>query len=324
MQAVRLAAALGVFLGSFSCAAVPPVPLRLAMPFWPASDLAYLARDLGYYDPGRVELVETHWPLEVARAYRHGAVDVAPLPLEEALYLGAADPGQRIVLAVDFSLGGDAVVARAGITSPAALRGRTVAVEPSPLGAHMLAAFLARSGLTRKDVTVLLIDFEEHLEAMRSGRTDAVITFEPARGELLREGGHELFSSRETPGQIADVLVSHDETLNERFDDVVYLLEGWLRAVAYFRAQPLDAARRMSRRAGVGGAYRSPEEVLQALEGIDLLGLEENLRLLPDASSPLWTAARRVGALLLEQGVPARDRAPERLADVRPLLQVRP
>jgi hypothetical protein len=123
---------------------------------------------------------------------------------------------------------------------------------------------------------------------------------------------------------MADVLVVHDETLNERYDDVVYLIEGWLRAVAYFRAQPLDAARRMSRRPGLGGAYRSPKEVLQALQGIEVLGLEENRRLLPDPESPLWTAARTVGALLQAQGVPARDRTPERLADLRPLRQVRP
>ena len=324
MRPVRVLPVLGILVGCLSCGAMPAAPLRLAMPFWPAYDLAYLARDLGYYDPRRVELVETHYPLQVSRAYRYGAVDVAPLALEEALYFGAADPGQRIVLAIDFSTGGDAVVARPGITSPQEVRGRSIAVEPTPLGAHMLARYLDHAGLTRRDVTVLLVDLEDHLEYFRDGRADVLITFEPVRGELIKLGGVEVFSSRQTPGAMADVLVVHDDTLNERLGDVVYLVEGWLRAVAYFRARPEDAARRMAGRPGLGRTYRSPAEVLQALAGVELLGVEENRSQLPDPDSSLWRAARSVGALLDQHGVPARLRHPERLADLRPLERVRP
>jgi NitT/TauT family transport system substrate-binding protein len=251
-------------------------------------------------------------------------VDVAPLSLDDALHLAASDPGQRVVMAIDFSSGGDAVVARPDITGPEQVRGRSLAVEPTPLGAHMLARFLEHAGLTRRDVTVLLVDFDEHLQYFRDGRADAVITFEPVRGQLLREGGVELFSSRQAPGAMADVLVVRDTTLAERLDDGVYLMEGWLRALAHLRAQPEDAARRIARRPGPGRTPRSPAEVLQALEGMELLGLEENRRQLADAGSPLWTAARTVGALLDSQGVPARLRDPEGLADLRPLSRVRP
>jgi len=301
VRCLRLAATLtAVCLLAISCVQQPKRPLRVALPFWPAYELAYLARDLGYYDARRVELIDTRPPLDSQRAYRHGIVDLAPMPLDEVVTLASHDPGERIVLVIDFSLGGDAVVAHADVTRAADLKGRRIAVEPTALGALMLARVLAQAHLTRDDVTVLLIDFEDQLEAFHTRRADAVITYEPLRSALLDRGARELFSSAQIPEEVADVLVAPAALVEERAADVGHVVDGWLRALEYFERQREDAARRIATRPGVTPVPRSAVQVLASLDGLRLVGRDQNARLLGDPQERLARAAVRVASALLD------------------------
>jgi NitT/TauT family transport system substrate-binding protein len=295
----------------------PQRPVRLALPFWPAYELAWLARDLGYYDPRRVELIETHPPLDVERAYRQGIVDLAPLPLNEVLAIASHDPEQRVVLVIDFSNGGDAVVAHADVTRAADLKGRSIAVEPSTLGALLLTRFLEHAGLTRNDVTVLLIELDEHIDAFRSGRADAVITSEPIRTTLLQSGARDVFNSSQMPLEIADVLAGSAGLIAQRRDDVAHIVDGWLRALEELERRRDDAAARIARRHGVTPLPRSTAQVLSALEGVTLVGRARNVHLLGDQQSDLTRAAARATTTL--RALRVIDRPPDlaRLFDAR-------
>ena len=50
---------------------------------------------------------------------------------------------------------------------------------------------------------------DEGAQAFRRGEVEAVITYEPDLGKLLREkGAHLVFTSREIPGEIVDVMAT--------------------------------------------------------------------------------------------------------------------
>lgn len=184
----------------------PPEVLRIGTNVWTGYEPLHAARAGGRVD-GRIEVVELVTANQVMRAFRYGEIDAAAITLDEALRLTRGHRDVEIVAVVDVSAGADAVVARAGIESLAALRGRRVGVEATSVGGYLLGRALTLGGLGRADITEVLLAQGEHLAAWRAGTIDAAVTFEPGLSVLRAEGAQVLLSSHELPGEIVDVLV---------------------------------------------------------------------------------------------------------------------
>lgn len=308
MRSLGRALTLLVVTAQLGCVEPPSRPLRVGVVLWPAYELFFLAEAEGFYEGADLALVSFRSPAEAVRAYRSGLLDAAPLTLEYALHLEAEDPGHSVILVLDESIGGDAVIAQPGFRQASDLRGHRVAVEASALGAYFLRRFLELSELDAESVELVSADYAHQEELFRSGGADAVITFEPVRSRLLALGGNEVFSSLQVPGEILDVLVAPDRILEERPEPLLSLVAGWFRAREVLGARPLEAARVMAPREGL-----SAEEFLLALEGARLLGLEENLRLLASPDPELASAVRRLSDRLVAYGMVTATVPPEDL-----------
>ncbi len=124
------------------CERGPAPPLRVGSNVWPGYETLYLARSLGIFASTPIKLVELPSVTEVTHAFRNGGLEVAALTLDEALALLQQDTSLRVILVVDVSNGGDAVLARPEITSLAQLKNRRIGVENSAVGAIMLDGLL--------------------------------------------------------------------------------------------------------------------------------------------------------------------------------------
>jgi NitT/TauT family transport system substrate-binding protein len=168
----------------------------------------------------------------------------------------------------------------------------------------MLERALEAGGLSLKDVTVVNRLPEEGERDFVRGAVDAVVTYEPALGRILRTPGANLiFSSRDIPGEIVDVLVMRHAVLNRRGDEARRILQAWFRAVAHFHAHPDESAALMAKRIHVG-----PEDLLAGFRGVHIPDLEENRRLLGSPGTPgsLHEVAARLGAFLRDHGLAKR------------------
>jgi NitT/TauT family transport system substrate-binding protein len=259
-----------------SCSNGPaPPPLRVGLLVWPGYELFFLARDQGLYPDGEIQLVSFRSPAEAVRAYRAGLLDGVALTLEYAIQIESEDPGQAVVLVIDTSDGGDSLLARKGIDSLADLRGRRIGVEASALGVFFSRRVLEKAGLTESDVHLVPIDVGDQERAFLSGEVDALATFEPTRSRLLAEGAHELFNSRDLPGQILDVLLVPDELVHRRTHALTLLTRGWFAARARLSRDPPAAAAAMAPREKL-----TPSAFLEALKGLELTSQAENRDLL--------------------------------------------
>ncbi|MEQ8231845.1 MAG: ABC transporter substrate-binding protein, partial [Gammaproteobacteria bacterium] len=220
-------------------------------------------------------LTELHSATEVMRAYRNGAIDIAALTLDEALVLASEGPDVAVFLVVDLSAGGDALVARADIATPAALAGRRIGLESSALGAYMLSRVYDRSELAPGAAEIVEIAYGDHARAFRRGEVDAVITFDPVRAELVAGGARELFSSREIPGEIVDVLLARPSYLEANRAAVARLVAAWQAAVTHVRRSPETAFARLD---GFVAGDRARFDA--ALAGIELPTPAQQRRLL--------------------------------------------
>jgi NitT/TauT family transport system substrate-binding protein len=269
--------------------------LRIGTNVWIGGEPLYLARELGRLDPSMVQLVEYPSASEVMRAYRNQAIDGMVISLDELFGLAADGLDPRIILVIDVSNGADVVVGRRGMRSMRDLRGKSVAVESSALGAFMLSRALAVNGMQASDVNVVHMESNEQPEAFEKGQVDGAVTFDPYRAQFLRAGAHTLFDSSQIPGEIVDLIAVRANVIERQPNAVEALLSGWFSAIGYLERNPNDAARRMGIRQQTTG-----EQFLQALGGIHVPTREENVRMLGGLRPELAVTGHRLLSLMLD------------------------
>jgi NitT/TauT family transport system substrate-binding protein len=299
------------------CAREPEKALRIGTNVWIGSEPLYLARDLGTLDPAAVQLVEYPSASEVLRAYRNGTIDGMVISLDELFGLAADGFDPRIVLVVDVSNGADVVVGRAGMRSMRDLKGKSVAVESSALGAFVLARALAVNGMQPTDVNVVHLESNEQPGAFEKGDVDGAVTFDPYRARLLSAGAKTLFDSTQIPGEIVDLLAIRASVVERNPKAIQALLTGWFGALDYMAKSPADAAQRMGVRQQTTGA-----QFLEALQGLHVPNREENLRMLGGDSPALVVSGRRLMTLMIDAKLLRGAVAIEKVLAPEPLAQL--
>jgi NitT/TauT family transport system substrate-binding protein len=284
-----------LFLALTGCSRGPEPALRIGTNVWIGSEPLYLARELGRLDPAAVQLVEYPSASEVLRAFRNQAIDGMVISLDELFGLAADGFQPRIILVVDVSHGADVVVGRRGMRTMKDLKGKSIAVESSALGAFVLSRALALNGMQAGDVNVVHLESNEQPTAFEKGQVDGAVTFDPYRAQFLRGGATTLFDSTQIPGEIVDLVAVRASVLEKRPKAIQALLTGWFGALDYMKNEPKDAARRMGIRQQTTG-----EQFLQAQQGLRVPSRDENLRMLGGATPELAVAGRRLMALMVD------------------------
>jgi NitT/TauT family transport system substrate-binding protein len=274
-------------------------PLRVGTNLWPGYEPLHLASELDYIDSSRIVLIDSTSPHGSIQGLRNGDLDAVALTLDEVLLLVDQGVELEVVLVCDFSNGGDAILATPYIESVEQLKGKRIGLESTALGSYLLSRALERNGMVLEDVERRYIKVSGHKQALQRAEVDAVVTFEPVRSELLSSGSRELFSSREIPHEIVDVLAVRKSYAMQYPQRVKELIAGWYRALDYFIAQPQAAAEIIGRR-----LHQKPNEVLQAFSTIQLPSRIETLALMrasEEGEAPLLVSARRLAATMQRQ-----------------------
>jgi NitT/TauT family transport system substrate-binding protein len=288
-------ACIALLLPLFGCMREPETALRIGTNVWIGSEPLYLARELGRLDPTVVQLVEYPSASEVLRACRNQAIDGMVISLDELFGLAVDGLQPRIILVVDVSHGADVVVGRRGMQTMHDLKGKSVTVESSALGAFVLSRALALNGMQASDVNVVHLESNEQPSAFEKGQVDGAVTFDPYRAQFLQAGAKVLFDSTQIPGEIVDLLAVRATVLEKQPKAVQALLTGWFGAIEYMKREPNDAARRMGIRQQTTG-----EQFLEAQQGLRVPSREENLRMLGGATPELAVTGRRLMTLMVD------------------------
>lgn len=271
----------------------PEPPLRVGSNDWPGYMGLYYARELGRLDPQRVRLLDFTSTQRSLHAFRNDALDAVAVTLDEALLLAEQLEDSRAILVFDISQGADVLLARPEVEGLADLKGRRIGVETTALGAYMLARVLESAGLTAEQVEVVHVPLDDHASAYLDGRVDAVISFEPVRGQLLAAGARELFDSRRIPGEIVDVLVVRRDLVQKRRGDLCHLLAGHFEALEGMRITPAAAAARLATPLGM-----TSEQIQAAWRLMHLPNRAENRRLLSADEGGLAATLRKLETVM--------------------------
>jgi NitT/TauT family transport system substrate-binding protein len=278
----------------------PASPLRLGVIDWPGYELFYLAQSLGFYGNATgktpVELVNFNDMTELLRAYRQQQIHCICVTLSEVLQLASTQPDQRLIMVIDESAGADAIVAKTSIKNLADLKGKRVASDLTGLSGYMLVSALEKVGLKLQDITLVNLGLSDQLEAYKSDRYDAVITFDPYRTQLLKAGAKVLFDSTQIPGAVVDIMLTSQTILKQYEPTLQVVSQGFFQAVDYLHQNPTDAIARMADREKI-----SPDEFSATLKLLKLTDRSTNQQMLDSSNSSLIKVAEKLNQVMIER-----------------------
>lgn len=281
-----------------ACQPVQQAPLKVGMNAWVGHDPLALAREQGLLDAEQVKVIELSSGSETQRNFRNGLLDAAALTLDETLRLADEGVDVRIVAVLSASAGADLVLASPSVATPQDLRGKTIAVEGTTVGALMLQRLLQAGQLQPADVTVRNMEATQHLAALKAGRVDVAVSYEPLAGAMREAGFHPIFDSRSMPGDIMDVLVVRASVLASRPQQVAELVSGWQRGLLALQEQPEASARLLA-----PGVDLTGEDYLATLNGLQFFTIRQSVDLLSGRPKRLGQQAERLALTLQAMGL---------------------
>lgn len=258
--------------GLVSCADKRLPALKLATTVWVGYEPLYLARDKQFIDEEEIKLIEMLSATQVMNAFRNKTIDMAALTMDEVLILAQENFEPVVLLVLDSSNGGDSVIAQDKYNSFKDLKSKKIGYENTAVGAYLLSRVLDINNMTSDEVNLVSMNVNETEAALKNNKVDAVVTFEPAKSRLIESGYKEVFSSREIPNEIIDVLVIRKDLIENNQKSIKSLVDAWFMALDYYENNRQESMTVMNHRLNL------PEQRLSvAFDGIVFPDRLENI-----------------------------------------------
>jgi NitT/TauT family transport system substrate-binding protein len=260
--------------------------VTLAFSAWPGWFPWQVAQEQGLFTANGVDVELKYFDnyLDSLTALATGNVSANSQTLNDTL-ISISAPGaakQTIVLVNDNSTGNDQIIAREGIASVAALKGKTVAVEQGTVDHFLLLLALQKAGLKFDDVTVKGLPTADAAAAFKAGQVDAVGAFAPFTTTALeRAGSRTIATSKEFPGAIPDHLVFSADFVAQHPTEVQAVVKTWFDTLAWITANKDKAIAIMAEKAGV-----SVDDYTSYDAGTSIFSKDQNLSAFASGSTP--------------------------------------
>ncbi|MFC3608233.1 ABC transporter substrate-binding protein [Stutzerimonas tarimensis] len=250
--------------------------MRVATVVWAGYGPFYVADKLDLFKPHGLELDLQFFndPALIPTAMASRSVDGGMLTYDQVVSSVARGLKHRVVMPIDFSNGGDAIVADASINSIEDFRGKKVGYNPLSPSDFLLAYALQQNGMSKSDIAEINMTPEGIPGAMASGGLPVGVTYEPNVSQILSMGGGDkfkvVFSSSDAPGLITDVLVFDEAVIARKPEAIKAMMKGYLDGLQYMQDNPDKAAEIVGEVLGV-----SAEEAKEQMAGAYNIPLAE-------------------------------------------------
>ncbi|PSB37346.1 hypothetical protein [Aphanothece minutissima] len=281
-----------------------PPRLVLAMNPWPGYAYFALAQGRQLYDPRRLSLDVRNFVDNdrAVQAYIAGAAQaIATTAIDVVTICGVApERCPVIVYVIDESRGGDQLLALKDVRDLKGLVGRPIALDRSSLSRYLLARAFESEDLPPPLPSQLRFLPATAWEAsLRQGTVAAVVSYPPRSERLLRALPlHTLFTSRQLPNEILDVLAVDPEFLRLHPDAVLALVQGWRAVRAEERQRPAAVRHEVADYLGL-----DPGTAEAVLGGIRFPGTQEQYELLDPEQNNLPPLLEQIRQVLDANGV---------------------
>lgn len=213
-------------------------------------------------------------PALIPTAIASRSVDGGMLTYDQVIGSAAKGLEHKVVMPIDYSNGGDAIVTVKSITKVTDFKGKKIGFNPLSPSDFLLSYAMSKNGLTDKDIQSVPMTPESVPAAMASGGISIGVTYEPSLSQILSQGNgkkfHVIFSSKNAPGLIADVLVFDQKYIQAHPKEIKSVIEAYVEGMAYMKSHPDESATIIGKAMGITG-----KEVMDQLSGVYNIPLAE-------------------------------------------------
>lgn len=224
--------------------------VKVGVSDWPGWVAWYVAEQKGFFKKhgADVKLVWFANYTDSIAALSSGQLDANSQTWSDTMGPLAKGLPLKTVLVNDNSAGNDAVVASPKIKSIKDLKGKSVALEEFSVSHFVLATALAKNGMKPADVKIVNLSAGDAAAAFMAGRVDAAVVWNPWIHTIEQSGkGKSLFTSKDMPGLIPDLLVAQDKAIKAKRKELVGMIKAWFETVKFIADKPDEAAQIMSK-----------------------------------------------------------------------------
>lgn len=241
-------------------------PIKIGINAWTGYDPFILAdkTDLFKKNNVRVDIIRYATATEEMQAMKDGKIEGAGFTLDEVFSLIESGFRGKVVLIVDYSIGGDMIIGQKDVKSITALEGKTIGYEGTVVGEFLLHRALQANYMKKSSIKLIDVQADNWLSAFKEKSVDALVCFNPVATTLLnKEEGNLLFSSAEMPFEIVDVLIFSESFYDNNKAAITNIVKTWFDALNYLDTNLDKAAEVIS-----SVKNMSSDEYKQGLKGL--------------------------------------------------------
>lgn len=274
-------------LFALATAAIAAEPIKIGYSDWPGWTAWEIAKEKGLFKKAGVDVKLVWFPVytDSLNALNTGKLDANCQTWSDTIPPLAEGLKFKAVLVNDNSAGNDGFVAKKEFKSVKALKGKTVATELGTVDHFLLLQALEKNGMTEKDIVFKNLTVPDTAAAFRQGKLDGAVIWQPSLNDVLKEGkANLLFSSKDTPGLIPDLLVFQEKVVSKRAADVQKIVDVWFEVVDFIKKNEDEAVAIMAK-----VVEQKPADYKQFLPGTKIFDLKANLKAFGDDEKDVHT-----------------------------------
>lgn len=284
-------------------AALAAEPLKIGYSDWPGWTAWEIAKEKGLFKKHGVDVKLVWFAVytDSLTALNTGKLDANCQTWSDSIPPLAEGLKFKVVLANDNSAGNDGLVAKKEFKSIKSLKGKTVATEVGTVDHFLLLQALAKNGMTEKDIVFKNMTVPDAAAAFRQGKLDAAVLWQPSLNDVVKEGkANLLFTSKEVPGLIPDLLVFQEKVAAKRAADVQKVVDVWFEVVEFIKKNEDEAVAIMAK-----VVEQKPEDYKQFLPGTKFFDLKANLKAFEKGSDvdSLYGSGKVISDFLVQAGL---------------------
>ncbi|MEG4233725.1 ABC transporter substrate-binding protein [Microcoleus sp. Pol11C3] len=287
----------------FACQSSQPLkvkrpPLKVScVPFVGYTPLI-IAQEKGFFKVQGVEVELSYVDYSQLQDadFSAGKYDGMGLTLGDLVILSATNPDMQAVMVLDESTGADVVVAQSNIKTIPNLKGKKLGANLGSFSEVFVTEMLKAFKLTSDDVSLVKVEPLEVPNRLQNNAIQAGHTWEPYLSEALKLGAHILFTSKQTPGLILDLVAFRGEVIRDRPEDIRAFVRGWLQGLSYLEAHIPEGKEIVSK------AFKIPIKTI-SFDGIDFTELTKNQKFFQsDSPNYISTTAKKYADFFIRAG----------------------
>ncbi len=283
--------------------ALAETPIKIGYSDWPGWTAWEIAKEKGFFKKHGVDVKLVWFPIytDSLNALNTGKLDANCQTWSDTIPPLAEGIKLKVVLANDNSAGNDGLVSKKEIKSIKDLKGKTVATELGTCDHFLLLQALAKNGMTEKDIVYKNMTVPDAAAAFRQGKLDAAVIWQPSLNDVMKEGkSNLLFTSKNIPGLIPDLLVFKETVVAKRSADIQNIVAAWFDVVAFMKSNEDEAVAIMAK-----VVEQKPADYKQFLPGTKIFDLKANYKAFEKSTgeTSLYQSGKEISDFLLSSGM---------------------